>query len=176
MRATQAARTTTNRSGARPARVGGPNTAARTPTATTRPAQPAASTPRAREPVAAQTADSTMRPPSSGVPGSALNAARRRLAHTVTSSSRAGTDGPGTARAARWARPASTRFAAGPAIAVRTVSSGRADGLRNWVCPPHRVSAISSVRWPKARPVRAWAASWTRTERARSTAYPRATP
>ncbi len=96
-----------------------------TPTATTRPTQPAAMVPLLRLPVTAQTSDSRICPPSSGRPGSRLNRPTKALENAPAQSRSAGTVMTGEAWKANQNPAASARLVSGPTTATRKPSSGR---------------------------------------------------
>src|SRR5699024_11864550 len=84
-----------------------------------RPDHPAARIPRARDPVEAHTADSTIRPPSKGWPGNKLNPPISRLVHTVTAKSTGAVpSGASKTCKSNQAMPAITKLDNGPTIAT----------------------------------------------------------
>src|SRR5690625_386551 len=119
------------------------------------PDQPAARMPRAREPVAAQTDDSTTRPPSSGCPGSRLNKPMSRLVQTVTLSNTMVVP-LGSSRTCDniQAIPAMARFDIGATIATVSERSDvcalPCDECWYIVAPPQEVRMISLTCQPNA--------------------------
>ncbi|OCI31804.1 hypothetical protein OERS_14750 [Oerskovia enterophila] len=104
---------------------GQPRAHTTTPTAMTRPTQPATIVPRVRDPVTAQTADSRICPPSSGRPGSRLKTPTNALENAAAYSSRAGTVMVGCAWNANQHTTARSRFVSGPTTEMRIPSRGR---------------------------------------------------
>jgi len=138
------------------------------PTATTRPAQPATTVPRGRSPDTFQTRASSTRPPSSGSPGTRLNSATNALASAPAYSTPPSTP-PGTAWIASQQAAPTTRFAAGPTVAISALDPGDEAAAPNAVCPPHNVIANSRTSSPRARAMYPCASSCRNTETNSST-------
>ncbi|MDI2023228.1 hypothetical protein PJL18_03776 [Paenarthrobacter nicotinovorans] len=135
-----------------------------------RPDQPAAMVPLSWLPVAFHTADSTSRPPSSGIPGRTLKIPITRFASRRMSASMAGTPVRVSVDRIAHITPAMTKFEAGPARATVTERPGEAVKFSNCVCPPQRLRTIFSLGHPNARALSACASSWISTDTASSNA------
>ena len=132
--------------------------------ASTRPAQAAAIVPVPGRPVSFQTPARSIRPPSSGSPGSRLNTPTSRLATISWSVSTRAMPVGWTTSMASQPRPARPRDSSGPAPETRNSLPGVCGSSSISEKPPSGYSRIRRTGRPKARATAQWLSSWTSTE------------